>query len=125
MANLKNVKVGDLVLLHTWCGSFRTTHDYKVCKVSKVNKTTFKIEERPNKTFNFFGSVYGGEGWDRMNIIPYDKDFYETHLAQKAQEERKRELLNIVRGTQFEYLTNEQLEEICKIINEDKLGETA
>ena len=55
------IKVGDIVIVHTWtiCSTY-TRHKYRLGKVTKVNKKTFKVNIS-NKTFTIYGgSVYCG-----------------------------------------------------------------
>lgn len=90
-------------------------------KVTKVNKKTFKLDIS-NKTFTLdYGSVYGGDGWERINILKYDAEFYEKKVLEVQQEELRREMLYKARSIKYEELTTEQLERIVKISEENKL----
>lgn len=116
-SRFENIKEGDLVLVHSWIGSFRPIHNYTPCKVVKVNKKTFKLDKYETRTFTKDnGSIYGGDNWDRINVIPYDEEFYQKHLKEKAEEDKRKSLLNKVRGIDFNRLTTEQLEQICAVI---------
>ena len=120
----KGIKVGDIVIAHTWSGSFRTIHKYKLCKVTKVNKKTFKVDTYPTMTFTIeFGSIYGGNGWERTHLLKYDAEFYEKKVLEQKQEELRRNLLRKVRNINYEELTTIQLERIVKIVEENKLQE--
>ena len=116
------IKVGDIVIVHTWTGGYTyTSHKYRLGKVTKVNKKTFKLDIS-NKTFTLdYGSVYGGDGWERINLMKYDAEFYEKKVLEVQQEELRREMLYKARSIKYEELTTEQLERIVKISEENKL----
>lgn len=116
----KGIKVGDTVIVHTWSGSFHIKHKYTLCKVIKVNKKTFKLDKYTNYTFTIdYGSVYGGDGWERINLMNYDAEFYEKKIAEQKAEELRISLLNKIKYQQYEKLTNDQLERIVNIIEEN------
>lgn len=120
MAQFDDVKVGDVVLVHTWMGSFHITHKYKPRKVVKVNKNTFKIEN-DDRTFNKYGSVYGSkDAWDRINLIKYDEEFYRKHLQEEEDREKRIKLLDGLHRIKFDTLTTEQLEQIKNIVGDPK-----
>lgn len=115
----KGINVGDVVIAHTWSGSFRQTHKYTLCKVTKVNKKTFKVDKYPSKTFTIdYGDIYGGNGWERTSLIKYNADFYEKKVLEQKQEELRRNLLHNVRNINYEQLTTEQLERMFAIAEE-------
>lgn len=116
------IKVGDIVIVHTWIDSYTNTHHkYRLGKVTKVNKKTFKLDIS-TKTFTLdCGSVYGGNGWERINILKYDAEFYEKKVLEVKQEELRREMLHKARSIEYEELTTEQLERIIKISEENKV----
>lgn len=116
------IKVGDIVIVHTWIDSYTNTHHkYRLGKVTKVNKNTFKLDIS-TKTFTLAcGSVYGGNGWERINILKYDAEFYEKKVLEVKQEELRREMLHKARSIEYEELTTEQLERIIKISEENKV----
>ena len=118
------IKVGDIVIVHTWSGGYTfTTHNYKLGKVTKVNKKTFKLDIS-SKTFTIdYGSVYGSDGWERINLMKYDAEFYEKKVLEVKQEELRRDLLYKVRNIDYNQLTTEQLERIMLIAEEKKLQE--
>ena len=115
------IKVGDIVIVHTWVSSNVTKHHYELSKVTKVNKKTFKIEKYPKRAFTISnGSVYGGSGWERVNIFKYDEETYKKKVSQAKEEEIRRNLLCKVNKISFHTLTTDQLERIVKIAEEDK-----
>lgn len=113
----ENIQVGDLVLVHTWIGSFRANHSYIPCKVIKVGKRTFKLDKYATKTFNKDGNVYGGNLYDQIHVIPYNEETYQRYLKEKEERERKNEILSLIRKTKFESLTIDQLEQVYKAIS--------
>ena len=115
------IKVGDIVIVHTWSGGYTfTTHNYKLGKVTKVNKKTFKLDIS-SKTFTIdCGSVYGGDGWERINLMKYDAEFYEKKVLEVKQEKLRRDLLYKANKIKFSLLSTDQLERIVKIAEEDK-----
>ena len=115
------IKEGDIVIVHTWVSSNVTRHHYELSKVTKVNKKTFKIEKYPKRAFTIInGSVYGGSGWERVNIFKYDEETYTKKVSQAKEEEIRRNLLCKVNKISFHTLTTDQLERIVKIAEEDK-----
>ena len=115
------IKVGDIVIVHTWVSSNVTKHHYELSKVTKVNKKTFKIEKYPKRAFTITnGSVYGGSGWERVNIFKYDEETYKKKVSQAKEEEIRRNLLCKVNKISFHTLTTDQLERIVKIVEEGK-----
>ena len=115
------IKVGDIVIVHTWVSAHVTKHHYELSKVTKVNKNTFKIEKYPKRAFTISnGSVYGGSGWERVNIFKYDEETYKKMVLKAKEEEIRRELLSKVNKISFHTLTTDQLERIVKIAEEDK-----
>ena len=115
------IKEGDIVIVHTWVSSNVTKHHYELSKVTKVNKKTFKIEKYPKRAFTISnGSVYGGSGWERVNLFKYDEETYKIMVLKAKEEEIRRELLSKVNKISFHTLTTDQLERIVKIAEEDK-----
>ena len=115
------IKVGDIVIVHTWNSSYATRHHYELSKVTKVNKKTFKIEKYPKRAFTICrGSVYGGSGWERVNIFKYDEETYKKKVSQAKEEEMRTKLLYKANKISFHTLTTDQLERIVKIVEEDK-----
>ena len=115
------IKVGDIVIVHTWVSSYDTRHHYELSKVTKVNKKTFKIEKYPKMLFTISnGSVYGGSGWERVNIFKYDEETYKKKVLKAKEEEIHAELLSKVNKILFSLLSTDQLERIVKIAEEDK-----
>lgn len=115
------IKVGDIVIVHTWISSDVTRHHYELSKVTKVNKKTFKIEKYPKRAFTISnGSVYGGSGWERVNLFKYDEEIYKKMVLKAKEEEIRRELLSKVNKIMFRLLSTDQLERIVKIAEEDK-----
>ena len=115
------IKVGDIVIVHTWVSSNVTKHHYELSKVTKVNKKTFKIEKYPSMLFTICrGEVYGGSGWERVNLFKYDEETYKKMVLKAKEEEIRRELLSKVNKISFHTLTTDQLERIVKIAEEDK-----
>ena len=115
------IKVGDIVIVHTWVSAHVTKHHYELSKVTKVNKKTFKIEKYPKRAFTICrGSVYGGSGWERVNLFKYDEETYKKKVSQAKEEEIRRNLLCKVNKISFHTLTTDQLERIVKIAEEDK-----
>ena len=115
------IKVGDIVIVHTWVSSNVTKHHYELSKVTKVNKKTFKIEKYPKRAFTICrGSVYGGSGWERVNLFKYDEETYKKKVSQAKEEEMRRNLLCKANKISFHALTTDQLERIVKIVEEDK-----
>lgn len=94
MRDLSKVKVGDLVIVHTWIGSFRPIHHYFENKVTKV-------EKYPNKKFSFDGFLYGRDSFDNCEVLLYDKDFLEQKNKEERDENRKRELLHNIKKSIF------------------------
>lgn len=116
-----DIKEGDIVIVHTWNSSIVTEHHYELSKVTKVNKKTFKIEKYPRMSFTICrGSVYGGSGWERVNIFKYDEETYKKKVSQAKEEEMRRNLLCKMNKISFHALTTDQLERIVKIVEEDK-----
>ena len=116
-----DIKEGDIVIVHTWNSSIVTEHHYELSKVTKVNKKTFKIEKYPKLTFTICrGSVYGGSGWERVNLFKYDEETYKKKVLKAKEEEIRIELLSKVNKISFHTLTTDQLERIVKIAEEDK-----
>ena len=116
-----DIKEGDIVIVHTWVSSNVTKHHYELSKVTKVNKKTFKIEKYPKMLFTICrGSVYGGSGWERVNLFKYDEETYKKMVLKAKEEEIRRELLSKVNKISFHTLTTDQLERIVKIAEEDK-----
>ena len=116
-----DIKEGDIVIVHTWNSSIVTEHHYELSKVTKVNKKTFKIEKYPKRAFTISnGSVYGGSGWERVNLFKYDEETYKKMVLKAKEEEIRRELLSKVNKISFHTLTTDQLERIVKIAEEDK-----
>lgn len=115
------IKVGDIVIVHTWISSYATRHHYELSKVTKVNKKTFKIEKYPSMLFTICrGSVYGGSGWERVNLFKYDEEIYKEKVLKAKEEEIHTELLSKVNKIMFSVLSTDQLERIVKIAEEDK-----
>lgn len=115
------IKVGDIVIVHTWVSSYDTRHHYDLSKVTKVNKKTFKIEKYPKRAFTISnGSVYGGSGWERVNLFKYDEETYKKKVLKAKEEEIHAELLFKVNKILFSLLSTDQLERIVKIAEEDK-----
>lgn len=115
------IKVGDIVIVHTWVSSYDTRHHYELSKVTKVNKKTFKIEKYPKRAFTISnGSVYGGSGWERVNLFKYDEETYKKKVLKAKEEEIHAELLFKVNKILFSLLSTDQLERIVKIAEEDK-----
>ena len=116
-----DIKEGDIVIVHTWNSSIVTEHHYELSKVTKVNKKTFKIEKYPSMLFTICrGEVYGGSGWERVNIFKYDEETYKKKVSQAKEEEIRRNLLCKVNKISFHTLTTDQLERIVKIVEEGK-----
>lgn len=116
-----DIKEGDIVIVHTWVSSYVTRHHYELSKVTKVNKKTFKIEKYPNMLFTICrGSVYGGSGWERVNLFKYDEETYKKKVLKAKEEEIHAELLFKVNKILFSLLSTDQLERIVKIAEEDK-----
>ena len=117
-----DIKEGDIVIVHTWDSSNVTKHHYELSKVTKVNKKTFKIEKYPNMLFTICrGSVYGGSGWERVNLFKYyDEETYKIMVLKAKEEEIRRNLLCKMNKISFYTLTTDQLERIVKIVEEDK-----
>ena len=116
-----DIKEGDIVIVHTWVSSNVTKHHYELSKVTKVNKKTFKIEKYTSMLFTICrGSVYGGSGWERVNLFKYDEETYKKMVLKAKEEEIRRELLSKVNKISFHTLTTDQLERIVKIAEEDK-----
>lgn len=117
-----NIKVGDFVIADTWSGSPSKMHKYKVCKVTKVNKRTFKLDEYPTKIFTKdHGMVYGGNGWGQIQLLEYNAEFYEKKILEVQQEELRINLIGKVTKINYNSLTTDQLERIIKIAEENKL----
>ena len=115
------IKVGDIVIVHTWVSSNVTKHHYELSKVTKVNKKTFKIEKYPKRAFTISnGSVYGGSGWERVNLFKYDEETYKKMVLKAKEEEIRRNLLCKMNKISFHTLTTDQLERIVKIVEEGK-----
>ena len=115
------IKEGDMVIVHTWVSSNVTKHHYELSKVTKVNKKTFKIEKYPKRAFTISnGSVYGGSGWERVNLFKYDEETYKKMVLKAKEEEIRRNLLCKMNKISFHTLTTDQLERIVKIAEEDK-----
>ena len=115
------IKVGDIVIVHTWVSAHVTKHHYELSKVTKVNKKTFKIEKYPSMLFTICrGSVYGGSGWERVNIFKYDEETYKKKVSQAKEEEMRRNLVCKANKIIFSLLSTDQLERIVKIVEEDK-----
>lgn len=115
------IKVGDIVIVHTWVSSNVTRHHYELSKVTKVNKKTFKIEKYPKRAFTIAnGSVYGGSGWERVNLFKYDEETYKKKVLKAKEVEIRTELLSKVNKIMFRLLSTDQLERIVKIAEEDK-----
>lgn len=120
----KDIKVGEFVIAHSWIGSFSPTHKYVLCKVTKVNKKTFKVDKYQGKTFTIDnGSVYGGNGWERIKLMKYDGEFYEKKVLEQKQEELRRKLLNKAKTFDYTQLTTEQLERMFAIAEETQTQE--
>ena len=116
-----DIKEGDIVIVHTWVSSNVTKHHYELSKVTKVNKKTFKIEKYQKRLFTICrGEVYGGSGWERVNLFKYDEETYKKMVLKAKEEEIRRELLSKVNKISFHTLTTDQLERIIKIAEEDK-----
>lgn len=116
-----DIKEGDIVIVHTWNSSIVTEHHYELSKVTKVNKKTFKIEKYPKRAFTICrGSVYGGSGWERVNLFKYDEETYKEKVLKAKEEEIHTELLSKVNKILFSVLSTDQLERIVKIAEEDK-----
>lgn len=116
-----DIKESDIVIVHTWISSYDTRHHYELSKVTKVNKKTFKIEKYPKRAFTISnGSVYGGSGWERVNLFKYDEETYKKMVSKAKEEEIRRNLLYKVNKISFHTLTTDQLERIVKIAEEDK-----
>lgn len=115
------IKVGDIVIVHTWVSANVTKHHYELSKVTKVNKKTFKIEKYPNMLFTICrGSVYGGSGWERYNVFKYDEETYKKMVSKAKEEEIRRNLLCKANKIMFSLLSTDQLERIVKIAEGDK-----
>lgn len=120
----KDIKVGDFVIAHSWMGSFSPTHKYFLCKVTKVNKKTFKVDKYQHRTFTIDnGSVYGGDFLDKISIMKYDADFYEKKVLEQKQEELRRKLINKAKTFDYTQLTTEQLERMFAIAEETQTQE--
>ena len=116
-----DIKEGDIVIVHTWNSSIVTEHHYELSKVTKVNKKTFKVEKYPSMLFTICrGSVYGGSGWERVNLFKYDEETYKKKVLKAKEEEIHAELLSKVNKILFSLLSTDQLERIVKIAEEDK-----
>ena len=115
------IKEGDIVVAHSWDSSNVTKHKYELSKVTKVNKKTFKVEKYPKMLFTICrGSVYGGSGWERVNIFKYDEETYKKKVSQAKEEEMRRNLVCKANKIIFSLLSTDQLERIVKIVEEDK-----
>ena len=115
------IKVGDIVIVHTWVSAHVTKHHYELSKVTKVNKKTFKIEKYPSMLFTICrGEVYGGSGWERVNIFKYDEETYKKKVSQAKEEEMRRNLVCKANKIIFSLLSTDQLERIVKIVEEGK-----
>ena len=85
-----DIKEGDIVIVHTWNSSIVTEHHYELSKVTKVNKKTFKVEKYPTMLFTICrGAVYGGSGWERVNIFKYDEETYKKNVSQAKEAANK------------------------------------
>ena len=116
-----DIKEGDIVIVHTWVSSNVTKHHYELSKVTKVNKKTFKIEKYPKMLFTICrGSVYGGSGWERVNLFKYDEETYKKKVLKAKEEEIRRNLLCKANKIIFSLLSTDQLERIVKIVEEGK-----
>ena len=116
-----DIKEGDIVIVHTWDSSNVTKHHYELSKVTKVNKKTFKIEKYQKRLFTICrGEVYGGSGWERVNLFKYDEETYKEKVLKAKEEEIRTELLSKVNKIMFRLLSTDQLERIVKIAEEDK-----
>lgn len=119
MARFENIQVGDRVLVHTWSGGFSNIHDYTPCSVVKVNKKTFKLDKYETRTFTKdYGSVYGGDYLDRIEVIPYNEEVYQKCLKDKEERSKRNQFIGKVKQVKFDSLTTDQLERICSIIDE-------
>lgn len=113
----KDIKVGDFVIAHSWMGSFSPTHKYFLCKVTKVNKKTFKVDKYQHRTFTIDdGSVYGGDFLDKINIMKYDAEFYAKKVAEQKENDKRKDLLAKIGGIDYKQLTTEQLERIVSVV---------
>ena len=116
-----DIKEGDIVIVHTWNSSIVTEHHYELSKVTKVNKKTFKIEKYPTMLFTICrGSVYGGSGWERVNLFKYDEETYKEKVLKAKEEEIRRNLIYKANKIIFSLLSTDQLERIVKIAEEGK-----
>lgn len=112
----KGIKEGDLVIAHRW-NNFSVTHKYTLCKVTKVNKKTFKVDKYPNKTFTIdSGSVYGNYAWECISIMKYDAEFYAKKVAEQKENDKRKDLLAKIGGIDYKQLTTEQLERIVSVV---------
>lgn len=124
----RNIKVGDLVIAHSYGGFPRTLNKYSLCRVTKVNKITFKVDRYPHKTFEKdYGLIYRGLGCIR--IVEFDAEFYEKKVLEQKEEEQKEEelrknLLNKAKTFDYTQLTTTQLEQMFIIAEKTQTQES-
>lgn len=113
----KEIKEGDFIIAHTWIMGICPIHKYALCKVTKVNKKTFAVDKYPYKTFMISnGLVYGGKGWERIQLMKYDAEFYAKKIAEQEENDKRKDLLAKIGGINYKQLTTEQLERIVEVV---------
>lgn len=108
----KDIKVGDKVFIVSF-GWKRTT--YKVAEVTKVNKTTFHINNSGYSYRKYDGYVYGNQ-YSRHFVEPYDEEKHIKIVEQTKEREKRNNLISKIKDAALTDLSTEQLEQIVNII---------
>lgn len=116
----KDIKVGDKVLL-VHCGWHHRT--YKVTEVTKVNKTTFQVNNSGFTFRKYDGYVYGNQ-YSAHFVEPYNEEKYNKWLEEKEEREKRNNLISAINNATLSDLTTAQLVQINNIIVPQKPNET-
>lgn len=108
MKTLENVKVGDSVILH---GAQRS----EVARVVRTTKTQVQVGGRKFRKSD--GRVVGGDGWSSTRIEPYT----EEKANEIARTQNRNNMRRYIVNYDWKYLSDEKLEQIYNILQEDKL----
>lgn len=118
MTNFSDAKVNDKVIVKL---SFaRNLYEGTITKInSRYVYVSYTMND--NSREEVFLTSSGNEkcaytGFNCDKILPYDKDYIETHNKNMADSLRKNELIGKIDDFNFNTLSLEQLEEIMKII---------
>lgn len=107
---IKNLKVGDKVIVH-YAGRGFVPRSVQI--VTKINKTTVVVGR---DLYSLAGVSRGGDAWSKTYIFPYTEEEENKILLEEEHRKLQFYLSNRVK---WDDLPIEKLREIYKIVNED------